>query len=67
MMDVAYRFAGFTDETCTCLADSGLAGDRDDIHCLHLSADRRDAPTTMRVAAPDLAATAIRVASAPFN
>jgi methoxymalonate biosynthesis protein len=67
MMDVAYRFAGFTDETCDCLADSGLAGDRDDIQCLHLPADRRDAPTTMKVTAPDLAATAIRVAAAPFN
>jgi methoxymalonate biosynthesis protein len=67
MMDVAYRFAGFTDETCDCLANSGLAGDRDDIQCLHLPADRRDAPTTMKVAAPDLAETAIRVAAAPFN
>jgi methoxymalonate biosynthesis protein len=67
MMDVAYRFAGLTNESCGCLGDSGLAGDRDDIQCLHLAAGRRAAPTTVRVAAPDLAATAIRVAAAPFN
>jgi methoxymalonate biosynthesis protein len=67
MMEVAYRFAGFTDETCACLAGSGLVGDRDGIQCLHLTADRREGPTTMTVVAPDLAATAIRVAAAPFN
>ena len=58
MMDVARWFPGFTSEACGCLADSGLAGDRDDIQCLHLAADRREAPTTMKVVAPDLAATA---------
>jgi methoxymalonate biosynthesis protein len=60
MMDVAYRFAGFTDETCGCLAAAGLAGDRDDIQRLHLTTERRPAPTTMQVVAPDLAATAAR-------
>jgi methoxymalonate biosynthesis protein len=67
MMDVAYRFAGFTNEACDCLADSGLTGDRDGIQCLHLTTERRADPTTMTVAAPDLAATAVRVAAAPFN
>jgi methoxymalonate biosynthesis protein len=60
MMDVAYRFAGFTDETCDCLAAVGLVGDRDDIQCLHLTAQRRPAPTTMELVAPDLAASAER-------
>jgi methoxymalonate biosynthesis protein len=67
MMDVAYRFAGFTDDNCECLADVRLSGDRGDIHCLHLTAARRAAPTTMEVVSPDLAATAVRVAAAPFN
>lgn len=58
MMDVAYRFAGFTDEPCDCLSDIGPAAGRDDIQCLHLSPDRRAAPTTMSVVSPDLAATA---------
>jgi len=67
MMDVARWFAGFTNEDCDCLAGSGLAGDRDDIQCLHLAADRREAPTTMKVVAPDLAAPAAQVAAAPFH
>lgn len=72
MMDVAYRFAGFTDDNCDCLTDAGLSGDgfsgdRGDIQCLHLNAARRAAPTTMEVVSPDLAATAVRVAAAPFN
>jgi methoxymalonate biosynthesis protein len=67
MMDIAYRFAGFTDETCECLAGYGLAGDRDDIRCLHLSADRREAPTTMKVVSPDLAAAATGAPAATFN
>ncbi len=58
MMDVAYRFAGFTDEPCDCLSDVGLAAGRDDIQCLHLSADRRAAPVTMSVVSPDLTTTA---------
>jgi methoxymalonate biosynthesis protein len=67
MMDVAYRFAGFTDDTCGCLAQLGLESlDRDaDIQCLHLPAERREAPTTMKVVYPDLAATAARVATPP--
>jgi methoxymalonate biosynthesis protein len=55
MMDIAYRFAGFTDEPCECLTSLGLGTDRDGIQCLHLTAGRRDAPTTMRVDSPDLA------------
>jgi methoxymalonate biosynthesis protein len=55
MMDIAYRFAGFTDESCECLTTLGLSADRDGIQRLHLTADRREAPTTMRVDSPDLA------------
>jgi methoxymalonate biosynthesis protein len=56
MMDIAYRFTGFTDEDCPCLADLGLTGDREGIQCLHLAADRRAGPTTMRLESPELAA-----------
>jgi methoxymalonate biosynthesis protein len=54
MMDVAYRFAGFTDEACGCLADLGPLTGRGDIQCLHLTADLRSAPTTMKLIVPDL-------------
>jgi methoxymalonate biosynthesis protein len=64
MMEVAYRFAGFTDEPCDCLSGVGLSADRDDIQCLHLSANRREAPATMSVVSPDLTAAG---AAAPFN
>jgi methoxymalonate biosynthesis protein len=62
MMDIAYRFAGFTGDPCECLTDLGpiaglgsIAG-RDGIQCLHLVAAPRQAPSTMRLASPDLAA-----------
>lgn len=67
MMDIAYRFAGFTNETCDCLEEAGLANGWGDIQCLHLTAGRREAPTTMDVVTPDLAAIAARRAAAPFN
>jgi methoxymalonate biosynthesis protein len=58
MMEIAYRFAGFTDDHCDCLA--GLPAtdgdpDRAGIEYRHLAADPRPAPTTMRVTAPALA------------
>jgi methoxymalonate biosynthesis protein len=56
MMDIAYRFAGFTNDQCDCLANLGPFTDRADIQCLHLVATRHAAPTTMRLTAPDLAA-----------
>jgi methoxymalonate biosynthesis protein len=75
MMDIAYRFAGFTEEACDCVPVfdgpvfdgpvfdepvfdppvSDVDGERDGITCLHLVPSRRDAPTTLRLAAPDLA------------
>ena len=51
----SYRFAGFGDDACACLAglpaaDAGRAG----IEFRHLVADLRPAPTTMTVEAPAL-------------
>jgi methoxymalonate biosynthesis protein len=62
MMDIAYRFAGFTDEPCPCTAGLGLAAD-DGIQCLHLAAAPREAPTTMGLTTPDLAADRIPAGS----
>jgi methoxymalonate biosynthesis protein len=53
MMDIAYRFAGFTDDACACSAD--LVPNADDIKRLHLVTDRRNGPTTMTLTSPDLA------------
>ncbi|MHC5902480.1 HAD-IIIC family phosphatase [Streptomyces sp. S6] len=52
MMDIAYRFAGFTDEPTpqTALVEPAADG----IQVLHLAADRREGPTTMTVTAPEL-------------
>jgi methoxymalonate biosynthesis protein len=60
MMDIAYRFAGFTDEPCGCRASVPPAVEADQdaagagIQRLHLTPDRRPAPTTIRLTAPDL-------------
>jgi len=58
MMDIAYRFAGFTDEACPCLAGLGPAGG-EGIHRLHLIPDRREGPTTMTLTTPDLTTTQV--------
>jgi methoxymalonate biosynthesis protein len=52
MMEVAYRFAGFTDEPCPCL--DGLPR-TDGVALLHLAATGQCAPTTMTVTGPPLA------------
>ncbi|WP_026197719.1 HAD-IIIC family phosphatase [Sciscionella marina] len=54
MMDIAYRFAGFTEDSCACLAEPD-DGERGDIQFRHLVAEERPEPTTMRVHAPALA------------
>lgn len=54
MMDIAYRFAGFTGDSCECVAELGPIADRDGVQCLHLIATARRAPTTMRLISPDL-------------
>jgi methoxymalonate biosynthesis protein len=56
MMDIAYRFAGFTDELCACAPGPAPAADRDGVQCLHLIPASRNAPATMRLISPDLAA-----------
>jgi len=55
IMEVAYRFAGFTGEECRCLA-TALTGesDRGDIQRLHLRPAPQPAPATMSLVAPDL-------------
>jgi methoxymalonate biosynthesis protein len=54
MMEIAYRFAGFTDEPCACTAL--LEAPDEGVQVLHLAADRRQGPTTMTVTAPELSA-----------
>lgn len=64
MMDIAYRFAGFTGDPCECLAALGLPEEgRGGIQCLHLVAGPRNPPTTMQLTSPDLASG--RVPTAP--
>jgi methoxymalonate biosynthesis protein len=59
MMDIAYRFAGFTGDSCDCLGGlDPLADDR--VQRLHLLPTRRDASTTMQVSSPELAADLAR-------
>lgn len=60
MMDIAYRFAGFTDHHCPCLADLASEPSRPEVQRLHLTPDRRPAPATMRVVSPELAAPAAK-------
>lgn len=57
MMEIAYRFAGFTDDSCACLARLGESAG-EDIQCLHLPATQRPAPATMRLITPALTAGA---------
>ncbi|MBT2415506.1 HAD-IIIC family phosphatase [Streptomyces sp. ISL-12] len=56
MMEIAYRFAGFTGETCGCTQNVPFAADRDGIQRLHLKPTDKGAPTTLRLIAPDLVA-----------
>jgi methoxymalonate biosynthesis protein len=51
MMEVAYRFAGFTTAECACLAAFPPPAGTE---CLHLKPVRQGPPTTMRVIAPAL-------------
>jgi methoxymalonate biosynthesis protein len=53
MMEIAYRFAGFGDEGCACLAELPGA-EVDGLRRLHLAADRREPHATIDLTAPDL-------------
>ncbi|MFJ2516224.1 HAD-IIIC family phosphatase [Streptomyces griseoviridis] len=62
MMEIAYRFAGFDDAPCPCRAairadphEDGSAHPHP-VQLLHLAAERRQPPTTLRLNAPDLTA-----------
>ncbi|MFD7432745.1 HAD-IIIC family phosphatase [Streptomyces sp. NPDC059818] len=57
MMDIAYRFAGFTNDSCACLGVLGAPAE-EGVQRLHLLAAPRVAPTTMRLTSPELATTA---------
>jgi methoxymalonate biosynthesis protein len=57
MMEVAYRFAGFTDQACPCLATLG-GGGGPDRQRLHLVPARQAVPDRIRVTAPALAVPA---------
>jgi methoxymalonate biosynthesis protein len=53
MMDVAYRFAGFTDDTCECRAElDPVAQPR--VHQLHMFPTRTEPPTTVELHAVTL-------------
>jgi methoxymalonate biosynthesis protein len=52
MMEIAYRFAGFTDDSCECMA---VLGAGPGIERMHLVPARRSEPATMRLSSPDLA------------
>ncbi|MBL1112905.1 HAD-IIIC family phosphatase [Streptomyces sp. 110] len=53
MMEIAYRFAGFDERPCDCRGPvAGSSGE--DVQLLHLVPERRAAPTTARLVAPDL-------------
>jgi len=54
MMEIAYRFSGFTDEACACVAMLPAA-DTDGVERLHLVAERVAPTTTMALQAPNLA------------
>lgn len=51
MMEIAYRFAGFTDADCPCRRELAAAPD---LERLHLTPTRQEPPATMRLAAPDI-------------
>ncbi|HWH01314.1 MAG TPA: HAD-IIIC family phosphatase [Pilimelia sp.] len=55
MMEIAYRFAGFDDADCGCRRALPPAGE-DGVQRLHLVAQRRNPPRTMRLVAPALGA-----------
>lgn len=59
MMEVAYRFSGFTDDPCPCTMGIAPQGDEDDVRLLHLTPTRQQPPDTLELIAPDLEPVAI--------
>jgi methoxymalonate biosynthesis protein len=58
MMEIAYRFAGFDDAPCACRDLVGAGAGPGDVQLLHLAAERRQPPGTLRLTAPDLTSAA---------
>ena len=60
MLEVAYRFSGFTDEACACSAnvhfadDVEIAHDVEGLELLHLAPVRQAPPAVIEISAPDL-------------
>ncbi|WSQ10706.1 HAD-IIIC family phosphatase [Streptomyces sp. NBC_01231] len=54
MMEVAYRFAGLTDQACACLAELPLDRGTSEIQVLHVEPEVSEPPTTMRLIVPEL-------------
>jgi methoxymalonate biosynthesis protein len=55
MMEIAYRFSGFTDAACACTVAVGGHGEVDRLQRLHLAPARQAPPSTLELIAPDLA------------
>jgi methoxymalonate biosynthesis protein len=55
IMDIAYRFAGFTDDTCSCQTSLIPGTDIEGLHQFHLIPEPRAQSTTLQLTAPDLA------------
>ena len=55
MMDVAYRFSGFTDEACACAAEVPAAPGVEGLERLHLTPTPRPLSGAVSVSAPELA------------
>ncbi|MER5432223.1 HAD-IIIC family phosphatase [Streptomyces sp. NPDC002588] len=53
MMEIAYRFAGFTTDPCTCTSACGTPPEAD-VQRLHLVPDHRNEPATMRLVSEGL-------------
>lgn len=58
MMEIAYRFAGFSEQECACAAGLPAPG-TEGVERLHLVPTRRPTPATLRLTALDLAGAAL--------
>jgi len=55
MIEIAYRFSGFTDSACDCAATvEGAPGEVEGLQRLHLVPERQAAPGTLELIAPNL-------------
>ncbi len=59
IMEVTYRFAGFGEPACECLAELPAMPDIEGFQRLHLVPCRQPDPATMTVTAPDLSVTTL--------